>query len=113
MKALRHRRHSKRVLALAAAAILASGFISAANASTTTGAMPWDSVLTTIETDLTGPVAVAVATIAVVMTGLGIAMGQEGSAMRKGFGICFGLAIALMGTTAILTFFGSSAGAVF
>jgi type IV secretion system protein VirB2 len=75
--------------------------------------MPWDSVLTTIENDLTGPVAVAVATIAVVMCGLGIALGQEGSAMRKGFGICFGLAIALMGTTAILTFFGSSAGAVF
>lgn len=113
MKNLPHPRHSERVLAFSAALLVASGFVNLANASTTTGAMPWDSVLTTIETDLTGPVAVAVATIAVVMTGLGIALGQEGSAMRKGFGICFGLAIALMGTTAILTFFGSSAGAVF
>ncbi len=113
MKASHYLRSKTRVLLLAATAIAASGFVSAANATTTTGSMPWDSVLTTIENDLTGPVAVAVATIAVVMCGLGIALGQEGSAMRKGFGICFGLAIALMGTTAILTFFGSSAGAVF
>jgi type IV secretion system protein VirB2 len=78
-----------------------------------TGAMPWDTPLTTIENDLTGPVVVAAATIAVVLTGLGFAMGGEGTFMRRGFGIVFGLAIALMGTSAILTFFGSSAGAVF
>jgi hypothetical protein len=33
--------------------------------------------------------------------------------MRRGFGIVFGLAIALMGTSAIMTFFGSTSGAVF
>ncbi len=79
---------------------------------TTTGTMPWDTVLTTVETDLTGPVAVAVGVVAVVITGLGIALGGEGSFMRRAFGILFGLSVAFMSSTAILTFFGSS-GAVF
>jgi type IV secretory pathway VirB2 component (pilin) len=97
-------------LSLGALCALAStGAASAA----TGGAMPWDTPLTTIETDLTGPVVVAAATIAVVLTGLGFAVGGEGTFMRRGFGIVFGLAVALMGTSAILTFFGSSAGAVF
>jgi type IV secretion system protein VirB2 len=86
---------------------------SVANAATTGGSMPWDTPLTTIENDLTGPVAVAVTTISVVMAGLGFALGGEGTFMRRGFGIVFGLAIALMGTSAIMTFFGSTSGAVF
>lgn len=90
-------------------ALVSTGAASAA----TGGSMPWDTPLTTIENDLTGPVVVAAATIAVVLTGLGFAVGGEGTFMRRGFGIVFGLAIALMGTTAILTFFGSAAGAVF
>jgi type IV secretory pathway VirB2 component (pilin) len=77
------------------------------------GGMPWDSVLTKIETDLTGPVAVAVGVVAVVITGLGIALGGEGSFMRRAFAILFGLSIAFMSSTAILTFFGSSQGAAF
>lgn len=90
-------------------ALISAGAASAA----TGGSMPWDTPLTTIENDLTGPVVVAAATIAVVLTGLGFAVGGEGTFMRRGFGIVFGLAVALMGTSAILTFFGSSAGAVF
>ena len=100
-----------RPLSIPAAASLAWGGI--AQAATTTGSMPWDTPLTTIENDLTGPVAVAVTTIAVVLAGLGFALGGEGTFMRRGFGIVFGLAIALMGTSAILTFFGATSGAVF
>ncbi len=92
-------------------AVLAAASPSFAS-TTTTGTMPWDTVLTTVETDLTGPVAVAVGVVAVVITGLGIALGGEGSFMRRAFGILFGLSVAFMSSTAILTFFGSS-GAVF
>lgn len=104
------KRRVRRRLSLGALCALVS--TSTASAATG-GAMPWDTPLTTIENDLTGPVVVAAATIAVVLTGLGFAVGGEGTFMRRGFGIVFGLAIALMGTSAILTFFGSSAGAVF
>lgn len=103
------RRLGRRLSLGALCALVCAG---AANAATG-GSMPWDTPLTTIENDLTGPVVVAAATIAVVLTGLGFAVGGEGTFMRRGFGIVFGLAIALMGTSAILTFFGSSAGAVF
>jgi type IV secretory pathway VirB2 component (pilin) len=107
------RKSPSRHLLLAATALGALGLASPTWATTTTGAMPWDTVLTTIETDLTGPVVVAIAVISVVLCGIGIAMGHEGSPMRRGFSILFGLSIALMGASAILTFFGSSAGAVF
>ncbi len=100
---------------LAAAASFLTAVVAASPSfasTTTTGTMPWDTVLTTVETDLTGPVAVAVGVVAVVITGLGIALGGEGSFMRRAFGILFGLSVAFMSSTAILTFFGSS-GAVF
>jgi type IV secretion system protein VirB2 len=101
----------QRPLALGAAlAALSAGVAHAAGAG---GAMPWDTPLTTIESDLTGPVAVAVTTIAVVLAGLGFALGGEGTFMRRGFGIIFGLAIALMSSSAILTFFGAAGGAAF
>ncbi len=107
------RRFGPRKLPLSFGALTALASAGVAHAATTTGSMPWDTPLTTIENDLTGPVAVAVTTIAVVLAGLGFALGGEGTFMRRGFGIVFGLAVALMGTSAILTFFGSTSGAVF
>jgi len=106
-------RSSRRKLPLIAGPLLALAGAGAAHAAAAGGSMPWDTPLTTIENDLTGPVAVAVTTIAVVLAGLGFALGGEGSFMRRGFGIVFGLAIALMGTSAIMTFFGAAGGAVF
>jgi type IV secretion system protein VirB2 len=107
------RRFRRRKLPLALGAALAAASAGAANAAGAGGAMPWDTPLTTIENDLTGPVAVAVTTIAVVLAGLGFALGGEGTFLRRGFGIVFGLAIALMGTSAIMTFFGAAGGAAF
>ena len=106
---------SGRLRRFPAVATLVAGLAAASPSfasTTTTGTMPWDTVLTTVETALTGPVAVAVGVVAVVITGLGIALGGEGSFMRRAFGILFGLSVAFMSSTAILTFFGSS-GAVF
>ncbi|MDD2859539.1 MAG: TrbC/VirB2 family protein [Acidiphilium sp.] len=74
-------------------------------------AMPWDTPLQTIETDLTGPVAKAIGIIAVVLFGLAFAFGEHGSTLRKGLGIIFGLAIAFTATSFVSTFFGFTGGA--
>ena len=76
-------------------------------------AMPWEAPLTTIENSLSGPVAKAVGVIAIVVTGLGFAFAEGGSAMRKGIGIVFGLAIAFTATTFISSFFNMTSGAAF
>ncbi len=77
------------------------------------GAMPWDTPLQTIESDLTGPVAKIIGIIAVVLFGLAFAFGEHGSTLRKGLGIIFGLAIAFTATTFVSTFFGFTGGAGF
>ena len=76
-------------------------------------AMPWEGPLTTIMDSLAGPVAKAIGVIAIVMTGLGFAFAEGGSAMRKGIGIVFGLAIAFTATTFVSSFFNLTAGAAF
>jgi type IV secretion system protein VirB2 len=61
-------------------------------ASTTSGtAMPWETPLQTVQESLSGPVAKAVGIIAIVVTALGFAFSEGGSALRKGIGIVFGL----------------------
>lgn len=79
----------------------------------TGAAMPWETPLQTVQDSLSGPVAKAVGIIAIVVTGLGFAFAEGGSAMRKGVGIVFGLAIAFTATTFITTFFNLTSGAVF
>ena len=76
-------------------------------------AMPWEGPLTTVMQSLSGPDAKAVGIIAIVLTGLGFAFAEGGSAMRKGIGIVFGLAIAFTATTFVSTFFNLTAGAAF
>lgn len=96
---------------LLVAALLLAG---PAFASTTGGtAMPWETPLQTVQDSLSGPVAKAVGIIAIVITGLGFAFAEGGSAMRKGVGIVFGLAIAFTATTFISSFFSLTSGAVF
>jgi len=93
---------------------LAAFLASRAFAGTTgAGAMPWETPLQTVEESLSGPVAKAVGIIAIVITGLGFAFAEGGSALRKGVGIVFGLAIAFTATTFITTFFNVTSGAVF
>jgi len=98
------------VLGIAAALALALPAL----AGTTSGtAMPWETPLQTVEQSLSGPVAKAVGIIAIVITGLGFAFAEGGSAMRKGIGIVFGLALAFTATTFITSFFNVTSGAVF
>lgn len=104
------RRWPGRGLALLAALI---ALPRAAFASTTGGTMPWDSILTTVQSDLTGPVATAVGVCACVVFGLSMAFGHEGSVMKRGMSILFGLAIAFTSASGLLSIFGAGSGAVF
>ena len=91
---------SDRLTRLSLAAFFALAAAAPALAGTTGGtAMPWEGPLTTIQDSLSGPVAKAVGIIAIVMTGLGFAVAESGSVVRKGIGIVFGLAIAFTATT--------------
>jgi type IV secretion system protein VirB2 len=103
---------SGRLVPAAVAALLALPHAALAS-STSGGTMPWDTVLTTIQNDLTGPVATAVGVCACVIFGLSMAFGHEGSAMKRGMGILFGLAIAFTSASGILSIFGGGSGAVF
>jgi len=94
--------------------LIALATSASALAGTTGGtAMPWETPLQTVQASLSGPVAKAVGIIAIVVTGLGFAFAEGGSAMRKGIGIVFGLAIAFTATTFITSFFNVTSGAVF
>ena len=101
---------SQTALLAAAVTLVISSPAWAAGAGT---AMPWEAPLTTVQNSLSGPVAKAIGIIAIVVTGLGFAFAEGGSAMRKGIGIVFGLAIAFTATTFISTFFNVTAGAAF
>ena len=108
----RNRLSSTEVAGLLAFAglVLAAGPALAGSSGTS---MPWETPLQTVQDSLSGPVAKAVGIIAIVVTGLGFAFAEGGSAMRKGIGIVFGLAIAFTATTFITTFFNITSGAAF
>ncbi len=113
----RYARPNSRILrrgAFTLCALLVIAAAAPALAGTTGGtAMPWETPLQTVQDSLSGPVAKAVGIIAIVITGLGFAFAEGGSAMRKGVGIVFGLAIAFTATTFISSFFNLTSGAVF
>jgi len=101
-------------LALAAAGLATAFLRTTAWAATTGGtAMPWETPLQTIADSITGPVAKSIGIIAIAITGLGFAFAEGGSALRRGLGIVFGLAIAFTSTTFLTSFFSITGGAVF
>jgi type IV secretion system protein VirB2 len=103
-----------RLETLTLSAFIALSLACPAFATTTSGtSMPWETPLQTVQDSLSGPVAKAIGIIAIVMTGLGFAVAESGSVVRKGIGIVFGLAIAFTATTFMSTFFSTTSGAVF
>lgn len=58
-------------------------------------AMPWDTPLMSLLSNLQGTVARIAITIAIVLTGLIFAFGEAGTGLRKVMGIAFGGALAL------------------
>ena len=103
----------RRLAAAGLAALVTLSLALPASAGATGTAMPWETPLQTIQESLSGPVAKAIGIIAIVLTGLGFAVAESGSVVRKGVGIVFGLAIAFTATTFMSTFFSMSSGAVF
>ena len=76
------------------------------------GVLPWDTPLTTLQTDLQGPVAHAVTTAAVIGAGLTWAFSEHGTGARKVSALAFGGAAAL-GATQLMTAIFPFAGALF
>ena len=81
-------------LVLGALMLLLAGTAQAAGSS-----MPWEGPLQQVVQSITGPVVQAAAVVAVVVFGAGIAMSENGSSMRKGLSILFGLCIAFAAST--------------
>ena len=103
-----------RIQAAPLGAFVALSLAFPALAGTTSGtAMPWETPLQTVQESITGPVAKAIGIIAIAVTGIGFAFSEGGSALRKGIGIVFGLAIVFTATTFITSFFNITSGAVF
>lgn len=75
--------------------------------------MPWEGPMEKLLQSFTGPVAKIVGTLAIVMTGLGLAFGEGGGGLRKGLQIVFGLSIAFTASSFFLSFFGFSGGVAF
>ncbi|SFS90730.1 TrbC/VirB2 family protein [Brevundimonas viscosa] len=92
------------------AATVICGLMMAAPAWAGGSGMPWEGPLRQIVESITGPVVQAAAVVAVVLFGVGVAMSEGGSNMRRGLGILFGLSIAFAASTFFLDFFGFAGG---
>jgi len=76
------------------------------------GALPWDTPLNTLQTDLQGPVAHTITTAAIIGAGLTWAFSEHGTGARKVSALAFGGAAAL-GAATVMTALFPFAGALF
>lgn len=72
--------------------------------------MPWEGPLKQVVDSITGPVVQAAAVVAVVLFGVGVAMSESGSSMRRGISVLFGLSIAFAAATFIVDVLGFAGG---
>ena len=64
----------------------------------TTGGLPWDSAIQTLQDDLTGPVATAISVIAFLAAGAALVFGEElGGIAKKGLYVVLGVAFIVLG----------------
>jgi type IV secretion system protein TrbC len=82
------------------AGVLAGGlslFIGTACA-TTTGGLPWDTPIQTLQNDLTGPVATGISVIAFLAAGAALVFGEElGGIAKKALFVVLGVAMIVLG----------------
>jgi type IV secretory pathway VirB2 component (pilin) len=91
---LAHRRTS--ALALIFATI--SGGAAHRAIASTTGGLPWDTAIQTLQDDLTGPVATAISVIAFLAAGAALVFGEElGGIAKKGLFVVLGVAFIVLG----------------
>jgi type IV secretory pathway VirB2 component (pilin) len=84
------------------AAVVALG-PAAAHASTTTGSMPWDTPLTTLEDDIKGPVAYGLALLGIVSSGGMLIFGGEISEFTRRIMYVVLVAALLLGAGTVLS----------
>ena len=64
----------------------------------TSGGLPWDSAITTLQNDLTGPVATGISTIAFLAAGSALVFGEEmGGIAKKALYVVLGVSFIVMG----------------
>jgi type IV secretion system protein VirB2 len=104
----------RRLTGKTTAALTAWLLVRAANANTTGGGMPWDTPLTNLQNDLTGPVATAVGVIAFFGAGAMLVLGGEemNGIVKKALYIVLGVAMVVLGDKA-LTYLGLTGSLVF
>ncbi len=88
-----------------AAAVLMIAWPARVLAATTTGTLPWDQPLTTLQNDLQGTVAHAVTTAAIIGTGILWSVSEHGTGVRKMSAVAFGGSCALGATQLMTTLF--------
>ena len=65
---------------------------------TTSGGLPWDSALMTLQNNLTGPVATAISTVAFLAAGAALVFGEElGGIVKKLLAIVMAVALIVLG----------------
>ena len=83
------------------AALLFAALVVGVNRSalaSTTGGLPWDSAIQTLQNDLTGPVATAISVIAFLAAGGALVFGEElGGIAKKGLYVVLGVAFIVLG----------------
>ena len=57
--------------------------------------LPWDTTLSTVESDMTGTVAKILSVVAVVIAGVGFAHSEDGSWKKTGFKVALGVSLAM------------------
>ncbi len=64
----------------------------------TTGALPWDGPILTLQNDLTGPVATGISVVAFLAAGAALVFGEElGGIAKKALYVVLGVAMIVMG----------------
>lgn len=102
--------HLAKALPLAVTLLLASSSVALA---TGTSTMPWDTPMTTIVNNISGPLLRAGIIAAIIISGIGISLAMEGSWLRRGLSVVCGLSISAAAISWGLPFFGFAAGAGF
>jgi type IV secretion system protein TrbC len=74
--------------------------------------MPWEAPLQKILDSIEGPVAIMVAVVIIIGTGLSLAFGDMSGGFRRLVQVVFGLSIAFAATSFFLSFFSFAGGAV-
>ena len=73
-------------------------------------AMPWETPIQKIVDSISGPIAKLIGVVVIVIAGLGLAIGESGSGVRKLFQVVLGLGIAFSAASIISTLFQSGHG---